>query len=130
MHEVSRRELIGELAYMQQHGTSLSMLIITVRNTSNGLLAGIVGGVFSLDYPIAGWLDFRRTQRFNAFCKRQGFSTCRQKWGSERVIRAEIGMNPASAADAIDACFSAVFMESGSFGLVLRQFGWSKQAEA
>jgi hypothetical protein len=124
MHEIGRGELIAELSHMQQHGTSMSMLVMTVRNTSNGLLAGVVDGVFSLDYPIAGWLDFLRTQRFKSFCKRRGFPARRERWGSERVIRASIGSKVAEAGEAIDACFLAVYGDSGSFGLELRGFGW------
>lgn len=102
----------------------MSMLIMTVRNTSNGLIAGIVGDVFSLDYPRAGWLDIFRTRSFESFCKQHGFSTRREKWGNERVIRAAIGSRAEDAADTIDACFSAVYGESGPFSLELRGFGW------
>ena len=124
MNESARSELIGELEHLQQHGSRMSMLIMTVRNTSSGLLAGIVGDAFSLDYPIAGWLDFIRTRRFRSFCKQRGFATRRERWGSERVIRAAIGSSAADAAEAIDACFTAVYGERGSFGLELRGFGW------
>jgi hypothetical protein len=124
MNESARSDLIGELEHMQQHGSRLSMLVMTVRNTSNGLLAGIVGDTFSLDYPIAGWLDILRTRRFRSFCKQRGFDTRRERWGSERVIRAGIGSSVADAAEAIDACFAAVYGENGSFGLELRGFGW------
>lgn len=124
MNESARSELIGELEHMQQHGSSISMLVMTVRNTSNGLLAGVVGNVFSLDYPIAGWLDFARTRRFRSFCKQGGFAIRRERWGRERVIRAGVGSSATRAAEAIDACFTAVYGEQGSFGLELRGFGW------
>jgi hypothetical protein len=124
MNLSARSELIGELEHMQRHGNTLSMLVMTVRNTSNGLIAGITAGVFSLDYPRAGWLDFARARRFVSFCKQRGFLTRQEKWGSERVIRAAIGTNAVDAAEAIDACFCAVYNESGAFGLELRGFGW------
>lgn len=124
MNPSARSELINELEHMHKHGTSMSMLVMTVRNTSNGLIAGIDGDVFSLDYPKAGWLDLNRARRFASFCKQRGFRTRKEKWGSERVIRAAIGSNPADAAESIDACFSAVYGESGAFGLELRGFGW------
>jgi hypothetical protein len=124
MNSRARSDLIGELEHIQQHGTSMSMLIMTVRSTSNGLIAGIDGDVFSLDYPKAGWLDFIRTKRFESFCKQRGFQTRQQRWGKERVIRAAIGTNAAQAATTIDACFSVVYGESGEFGLELRGFGW------
>lgn len=103
------------------------MLVMTVRNTSNGLLAGVVDDAFSLDYPIAGWLDWVRTRRFRSFCKQRGFVTRREHWGKERIIRARIGSSATAAADAIDACFSAVYGEIGSFGLDLRGFGWQQK---
>jgi hypothetical protein len=124
MNPSARSELIGELEHMQKHGNSLSMLVMTVRTTSNGLTAGINGGVFSLDYPRAGWLDFSRAKRFESFCKQQGFPTHKEKWGKERIIRAAIGSSAIDAAAAIDACFCAVYGESGAFGLQLRGFGW------
>jgi hypothetical protein len=124
MNPNARSELIGELEHMQRHGNTLSMLVMTVRNTSNGLIAGIAAGVFSLDYARAGWLDFARARRFVSFCKQRGFLTRQEKWGSERVIRAAIGTDAADAADAIDACFAVVYGERGAFGLALRGFGW------
>ena len=124
MNESARGDLIGELEHMQQHGSSMSMLVMTVRNTSNGLLAGVADNAFTLDYPTAGWLDFLRARRFRSFCKRRGFVTRREQWGSERVIRASIGSGSAEAAETIDACFAAVYGETGPFGLELRGFGW------
>ena len=129
MNSSARSELIRELEHLLEHGTSMSMLVMTVRNTSNGLLAGVNGDVLSLDYVIAGWLDLSRTQRFKSFCRQRGFVIQRVRWGKERVVRAAIGKNVAQAADAIDACFSAVFGESGPFGLELRGFGWQPSNE-
>lgn len=124
MNPSARSELIGELEHMQRHGNTMSMLVMTVRNTSNGLIAGITAGVFSLDYPRAGWLDFARARKFASFCKQRGFLMRKEKWGSERVIRAAIGASAADAAESIDACFAAVYGERGAFGLELRGFGW------
>lgn len=124
MNPIARSELIGAPEHMQRHGNTLSMLVMTVRNTSNGLIAGISEVVFSLDYPRAGWLDFARTRKFASFCKQRGFLTRKEKWGRERVIRAAIGANAVDAAESIDACFAAVYDERGPFGLELRGFGW------
>jgi len=124
MNSSARSDLVRELGHLRHHGNSMSMLVMTVRNTSSGLLAGINGDVFSLDYPIAGWLDFVRTRDFKLFCSQRGFLTRKVRWGKERVIRAAIGSNVAQAADVIDACFLAVYGESGAFGLELRGFGW------
>lgn len=124
MNPSARSELIGELEHMQRHGNTMSMLIMTVRNTSNGLIAGIAEGVFSLDYPRAGWLDFTRASKFASFCKQRGFLTRKERWGSERVIRAAIGASAGDAAEVIEACFAAVYGERGAFGLELRGFGW------
>lgn len=124
MNSSARSALVRELEHLRQHGTSMSMLVMTVRNTSNGLLAGVDADILSLDYPIAGWLDFTRTRSFRSFCSQRDFPTQKVKWGKERVIRAAIGSNVAQAVDAIDACFLAVYGESGAFGLELRGFGW------
>jgi hypothetical protein len=121
---IARNELVRELELLKQHGTSMSMLVITVRNTSNGLLAGNNRGEFSLDYPVAGWLDFMRIRSFRSFCSQRGFRAQKVRWGNEYVIRATIGISAEQAADVIDACFSAVYGESGAFGLELRGFGW------
>jgi hypothetical protein len=129
VNSTARSDLVRELEHLRQHGTSMSMLVMTVRNTSHGLLAGIDGDVLSLDYPIAGWLDFRRTRNFRSFCSQRGFRARKVRWGKERVIRAAIGSNVAQAADAIDACFLAVYGESGTFGLELRGFGWQPSAQ-
>ena len=129
MNSNARHELIRELTHLQSHGTRMSMLVMTVRTTANGLLAGIEGDVFSLDYPKAGWLDFIRAGRFESFCKERRLLTHRERWGRERVIRAAIGSNPVTAAETIDACFCAVYGESGPFGLELRGFGWQPSSE-
>jgi hypothetical protein len=124
MNESARSELIGELEHMRQHGSRMSMLVMTVRNTSNGLLAGLADDAFTLNYPVAGWLDFFRTRRFRSFCKRRGFAALRERWGGERVVRACIGSSVAGAVEAIDACFTAVYGDTGPFGLEIRGFGW------
>ena len=102
----------------------MSMLFMTVRTTSNGLIATVEDGTFQLVYPIAGWLDFLGANRFKAFCKKRGLATRKDNWGKERVIRAAIGSDAVAAVDEIDACFAAVFGESGGFGLELRGLGW------
>lgn len=124
MNLTARCNLVRELEHLQKRGTSVSMLVITVRNSSNGFLAGMSGDLFSLDYPVAGWLDFIRVRKFKSFCSQRGFRTQRVTWGKERVIRAIIGSSVEQAAEAIDACFLAVYGESGEFGLELRGFGW------
>lgn len=124
MNGAARTELIGKLEHLKEHGDRMSMLVITVRSTSNGLLAGITAEGLSLDYPKAGWLDFVRSNRFTSFCKSQGFAMQRVMWGKERVIRANIGSDLSRAADAIDACFNAVYNETGPFSLEFRGFGW------
>jgi hypothetical protein len=124
MNNAARIDLIGQIEHLREHGDRMSMLVVTVRNTSNGLLVGIRNGQISLDYPKAGWLDVARARKFRSFCKASGFATRRETWGKERVLRANIGVDASRAADTIDACFSAVYGESGPFGLDLRGFGW------
>jgi hypothetical protein len=100
------------------------MLVMTVSGTSDGLLAGIKGKIFSLDYPHAGWTDIVRVQRFASFCKAKGLLLHKERWGKERVSRTPIGSIAATAVRTIDECFSAVYNRSGNFDLELRGFGW------
>jgi hypothetical protein len=127
MNSTARSELIAQLDHLLEKGDSMSMLVITVRNTSNGILAGLRSGLISLDYPKAGWLDIVRTCRFKAFCKSRGFEMQCTRWGREQVIRANIGSDSRQAADIIDACFGVVHGECGQFGLELRGFGWQPE---
>jgi hypothetical protein len=124
MNSSARTDLVRELEYLQQHGTTMSMLFVTARGTSCGVVAGINDGAFTLDYVKAGWLEFLGPRRFKSFCKAQGLSTERQRWGKERVVRARIGSDVAKATDIIDGCFGAVFGISGPFGLLLNGYGW------
>lgn len=124
MNNAARSELIRQLEHMKHHGSRMSMLVMTVRNTSNGLLAGLNGETLSLDYPKAGWLDVARACKFKVYCKSQGYPISLGKWGKERVIRACVGSDISHAADAIDGCFEAVYAESGAFGLELRGLDW------
>jgi hypothetical protein len=124
VNPTARADLIRELEYLQQHGTSMSMLFVTARGTSCGLVAGIDEGTFTLDYVRADWLDFFGPMRFKAFCRSRGLPTERQRWGKERVVRSRIDGNPGVATDVIDAAFKAVFGISGPFGILLNGYGW------
>jgi hypothetical protein len=124
MNNAARSDLLLALEHMQQHGDHMSMLVITVRGTSDGLLAGIKEKGFSLDYPRVGWLDFVRAHRFASFCRRRGLSLRTERWGKERVSRAAIGSITVDAVQTIDECLTAVYHHSGPFGLELRGFGW------
>lgn len=124
MNSTARSELIVQLDHLLEHGDSMSMLVINVRNTSNGILAGLKDGEISLDYPKTGWLDIVRTRRFKAFCRDRGYNTQSVSWGKERIVRANIGTDSSRAADTIEACIGAVYGETGPFGLELRGFGW------
>ena len=124
MNSSARLELIRELEYLQQHGTTMSMLFVTAPNTSCGLVAGIDGEVFTLDHVQAGWLDLLGPRRFKSFCNAQGLPTEKQRWRKERVVRTRIGSDAAKATDIIDACFGAVFGVAGPFGLLLNGYGW------
>jgi hypothetical protein len=124
MNDTARADLLRELHHMQHHGGRMLMLVMTVRGTSDGLLVGINGKVFSLDYPHAGWLDFVRVHRFASFCRAKGLPLRKETWGKERVSRAAIGSVAADAVQTIDECFSAVYDQSGQFGLELRGIGW------
>jgi hypothetical protein len=124
MNNSARDELIRELEYLQQHGTALSMLFVTARETSCGVVAGIDEGTFTLDYVQAGWLDLFGPMRFKAFCKAQRLATEKRRWGKERGVRARIGSDTTRATEVIDGCFAAVFGISGQFGLLLNGYGW------
>jgi len=124
MNTEARTYLLRALEHMQQHGDPMSMLVMTVRGTSDGLMAGIKAREFSLDYPHSGWLDFVRVQRFATFGRTRGLSLRTEKWGKERVSRAAIGSIAVDAVEIIDRCFAAVYHHSGFFDLDLRGFGW------
>jgi hypothetical protein len=124
MNNAARTDLLRELEHIQQHGDHMSMLVITVRGTCDGLMAGIKEREFSLDYPHAGWLDFVRVHRFATFCRTRGLSLRTERWGKERVSRAAIGSIAVDAVEIIDRCFAAVYHHSGPFDLDLRGFGW------
>ena len=102
----------------------MSMVVMTVRGTHDGLLAGINNKGFSLDYPHGGWLDFVRIHRFTTFCRTSGLSLRTERWGKERVSRAAIGSIAVDALEIIDRCFAAIYYHSGPFDLDLRGFGW------
>ena len=124
VHPKSKEELIAELRQMREVGTTLSMLVMTVKTTSHGMLAGVVDGDLKLDYPRAGWLDIVSPYRFLSFCHRHNLSVTKERWGKERIYRTSIGTDPITASSIIDKCFEQVFHHSGSYGLELRYFGW------
>jgi hypothetical protein len=128
MNAAARADLLRALEHMQQHSLPLSMLVITIRTTSKGLLAGMEGSNFSLDYPHAGWVDVVRTHRFASFCRTKGFPLQKKKWGNERVSSASIGRLALDAVETIDECFTAVYHETGPFGLELRELSWRPSA--
>src|SRR5262245_11082651 len=109
MNPSARVDLIRELEYLQQQGTSMSMLFVTARCTACGFVAGIDGTTFTLAYVRASWLDFAGPMKFRSFCKERGFPTEKQRWGKERVVRSRIGSDPIAATDAIEACFRIVY---------------------
>ena len=80
MNHSARTELIRELEYLQQHGTTMSMLLVTARSTSFGVVAGINDATFTLDYVQSGWLDLLGPRRFKSFCEGRGLPTERQRW--------------------------------------------------
>jgi hypothetical protein len=125
MHPTSREVLAGHLRDLQDHGTTMNILFMTVRTTSDGLLAGIADSIFKLDYPRAGLLDFRRTNRFVSFCKARGLPLSKQRWGKERIYRASIGTDIDQALELIDECFDWVYDHKGPFAADFRPFGWS-----
>jgi hypothetical protein len=124
MNNAARADLLRELEQMLEHGDEMSMLFITVRGTSDGLLVKIKDKQFSINYPRAGWLDFPRVHRFKAFCKRNGLSLRTETWGKERVSRAAVGSSAVDAVRLIDECFAAIYDHSGPFGLQLHGLGW------
>jgi hypothetical protein len=56
MKNTAHADLLRQLGYLQEHGTTMAMLVVTVRNTSHGLIATIKDGVFNLVYPQAARL--------------------------------------------------------------------------
>jgi hypothetical protein len=130
MNNSAREELIRELQYLQQHGTKLSMLFVTARGTSCGLVVGIYDGAFTLSYVRAGWLDFLGPKSFRSFCESRGLRAERERWGKERVMHTQTGADVSKAIDTIDGCFGAVYGISGEFGLLLNGYGWRAPGSA
>lgn len=109
---------------MQEHGNTMSMLFMTVKTTTDGMLAGVVDRELKLDYPRAGFWDFARSSRFLAFCHRTNLLVTKECWGKERVYRASIGSDIPKAIEIIPECFEEVYGHSGSFALKLQGYGW------
>jgi hypothetical protein len=124
MNNSTREKLIRELQYLQQYGTRLSVLFVTARGTSCGLVVGVDDGAFTVSYVKAGWLDFLGPKNFRSFCDARGLRAERERWGKERAIQTRIGADVSKAIDTIDGCFDAVYGISGEFGLLLNGYGW------
>ena len=124
MHPSSKVQLSEQLKHMQELGTTMSMLFMTVRTTRDGMLAGVVERELKLDYPRAGFMDFARAGRFLTFCKRNNLNVTKERWGRERVFRASIGFGISKAVELISQCFHEVYGHSGPFALDLQGYGW------
>ena len=125
MHPSSMDSLVEHLQHLVIYGSSSDMLAVTVKTTSDGLLVGVADGELRLDYPQAGWLDFRRAYKFRSFCSTNSLSVTKERWGREIVYRAAIGREPKSAAEAIDHCFATLYGHTGPYALKLQATGWS-----
>jgi len=124
MHPISFDELVEKLTQMREFGNSTMMLFVTVRTTSDGLLAGLnEGRALELQYPRAGIFDFVRVLRFVRFCRRKGLSWQKYRWGRERVYAADVGYDPARAANLFDSCFGSIFGHYGPFAVRLHGIG-------
>ncbi len=125
MHSASKAELVAHLNRLREHGDTMSMLFMTVRTTSDGMVAGVIPGVsLVLDFahgPRRGLID---SFRFSRFCRNLRLRSSWETWGKEKVSRAFLGMDAELGAASIDDCFAAMFGHRGAFAIDFRPFGW------
>lgn len=124
VHSESRAELVGYLSALRERGNDLSMLFMTVRTTNHGMIAGVVPGSLVLDLVHGPSRSLVASLRFSLFCRGRGLRSSWEAWGSEKVSRGFLGLDVASAADTIDACFERMFGDSGPYAVDFRAFGW------
>jgi hypothetical protein len=113
------------LNHLREHGDTMSMLFMTVRTTSDGMVAGVVPGVsLVLDFLHGPRRGLINSFRFGRFCRGRRLRSSWETWGSEKVSRAFLGMNAELGAASIDECFAAMFGQRGAFAIDFRSFGW------
>jgi hypothetical protein len=126
VHSASRAELIENLGALLERGNSMSMLFMTVRSTSCGMIASVVPEELVLDIAHGTWRGFFEPRRFRNFCGTQQLKCSKETWGREKVSRAYLGRDPSRAAKIIDACFGHMFNQRGSFAIDFRYVGWQR----
>ena len=124
MRSDSKSLLLSHLVALKEHGTTGSMLFMTVQGTSDILLAGIRNGCIQLDFAVSGLFDLTRPRNFKAFCKARSYCMTQERWGKERIHRAALGDEPLAAVEAIDDCFRAVYGHEGEFSVDFSAVGW------
>jgi hypothetical protein len=102
----------------------MSMLFMTVRTTSCGLIAGVVQEGLVLDFAHGTWRGFFEPRRFRIFCEAHQLKLTKETWGREKVSRAYLGTDPTRAAKIIDACFDHMFNQRGPYAVDYRYVGW------
>lgn len=70
LHSASKTELVENLRGLLERGDSMSMLFMTVRTTSYGLIAGVLPEELVLDFAHGKWRGFFEPSRFRTFCRR------------------------------------------------------------
>ncbi|SRR6266567_3781331 len=124
MHEVSRGILARDLDSLLGVGRNdMDMLVVTPRQTSNGLIVMVRDGNLQLVYPQAGWFDLRRVARFWWFAWRKRLSPRFQRWGKELIHRVSLGSDATIALRLIDDFFAAVHHTTGPFALDFHRSG-------
>jgi|SRR6266566_2449150 len=125
MHEMSRETLIRDMEALLGVGRDdMDTLVITPRQTSNGLLVMMRDGTLQLVYPQTGWLDVVRVSRFWLCALKHRLSPQFESWGKVKVHRVSLGSDATRAATWIDDFFAVVFRISGPFALNFLRQGW------
>jgi hypothetical protein len=125
VHSASKAELVGYLEALRERGDAMSMLFMTVRTTSHGMIAGVIPGrSLVLDYVHGPWRSLRDSIRFSLFCRSRKLQSTWETWGKEKVSRCLLGQDSENAADTIDACFDRMFDQRGPYAIDFRPFGW------
>src|SRR6266576_5440750 len=92
MHEMSRETLIRDMEALLGVGRDdMDTLVITPRQTSNGLLVMMRDGTLQLVYPQTGWLDGVRVGRFWLCALKHKLLPQFESWGKVKVHRVSLG---------------------------------------
>jgi hypothetical protein len=128
VHPTTTAELKELLDRLLKYGDGVSMLIMTVATTSDGMICTLDDGALTLNYLSGGWLS-RANRAFKRFGVAHDRKVISVKWGDNTFLQMRLGKDPMDAAELIDRCFQDVWGHSQPFKLDLRGYGWKSVNE-